>query len=589
MAATYDGTIIPLRPRHAFVVIMLMMVTLLALGGRLVHIRAKHGARLASIVERQRLVRAPIAARRGFILDRRGRVVASSQVVRDVFVDPALIRNLDRLDGELCVRLDLEPGYVANCVAKRPHSRFIVVAKGVDEVAMAAVTELNNPAVGISRRFRRAYPLGESMAHVLGIVGRDGDGQEGLELTLNKHLTGKDGQRVGMRDARRRALWRVADQARPPIDGGHAVLTIDAEIQRIAEDALADTMQQTEAESAISIVIEPSTGELLAMALAPSFDPNEYNLVSPDVRRNRALTDPTEPGSTFKPFIAGAALEMGAVSITERIDCEMGTYRIGRRLVRDVSPHGEMSILEIVSKSSNIGMAKVAERMGPDAIFDAMQRFGFGSKAGIECPGESSGLMYPLKRWTSMSATSISFGYEIGVTPLQLITAFAAIVNDGVLLKPGIVKELIDARGGVVESFPHPQIKRRAMSTEVARYMTEEVLRAVVADGSGFRAEMGTYPVIGKTGTAKLPYRDKPGYEPGAYVSTFIGAAPAGDPRICVLVMVRRPNPAGGYYGGVIAAPPAGRIMHQTLAYLDQSPAHTPSINTFVADSNSRR
>ena len=287
------------------------------------------------------------------------------------------------------------------------------------------------------------------------------------------------------------------------------------------------------------------------------------------------VTDPTEPGSTFKPFLASGALADGVLSTTELIDCGMGRRYFGRRLVKDVSPHGLMDIKGIITKSSNIGMGIIAERMGDAALYDIMRRFGFGEKLGIECPGEASGIVYPLRRWTSMSAASIAMGYEVAVTPIQLAAAFSAIVNDGVYVAPRLVKRLLASDGTILEHRTSRPPPRRVIPSDVARYMATELLVSVVANGSGWRAALDDYQVMGKTGTAKLPFADRKGYEPGAYLSLFMGAAPARDPQVVAVVMIRRPNPSIGYYGGRVSGPAVREILRETLAYLGVAPDGT--------------
>ncbi|UCE61258.1 MAG: penicillin-binding protein 2 [Phycisphaerales bacterium] len=547
---------------------------LLALAGRLAYVNAVLRPQLEQVAHKQQLGNAILPARRGTIFDTRGRVLATSRQKPDVFVDPLYVDDLDSLAGELGPRVNLPADEIAHKVRYREHTRFVPIAQRVDEVTAGAVRQMGSPAVGLTERPARMYPTGKSMAQVLGFVGRDGYGLEGLELQHDQHLRGENGRRSTIRDARRRAIWPSHKSARQPIDGGHIVLTIDAEIQRIAEAVLQEAVGKFEAQSGVAVVMSPHNGDVLAMVSAPTFDPRSLASSPGELRRNRAITDPTEPGSTFKPFIAAGALEGGFVSTTEKIDCHMGQHYFGRRLVTDGSPHGMMDLLGIVSKSSNIGMGTIAERMGNAELHDVIRRFGFGQRTQIGFPGENAGLVYPLERWTSYSTTSVSFGYEVAVTPLQLATAFSAMVNDGVLLKPRLVRRLLGPNGEVVESFDSPEIVRRVLATEVARFMAKEVLVAVVEDvsGSGRRAKLDDFTVLGKTGTAKLPYSDRSGYEPGAYLATFMGAAPVEDPQLVAVVMVRRPNAKIGYYGGVVSAPAVGEILEATLAYLEVPP-----------------
>ncbi len=560
--------------RRSGVLLLVGIIALLAaLAVRLHYINMALRPRLVAIADRQQHGSSVIPARRGMIFDARGRVVALSRQTPDVFIDPVLVDDVDELAAELGARVNLPSAEIADRIRARANSRFVVIAQRVDAVTAEAVWAMRCPAVGLADRALRSYPLGGLMAHVLGWVGRDGHGMEGLELAYDDHLRGRSGRRTTIRDAARRVIRRSESSPIPPVDGGHLVLTIDAEIQRISEEALARAIDRFQAESGVAIVMSPKDGAIFAMTSLPTFDPNDP--VTPEtaaIRRNRAVTDPVEPGSSFKPIIACGALEGGFVSPTEKIDCCMGSHHFGRRLITDTSPHGLMDIRGIITRSSNIGMGIIGERMGNEALHDIIRRFGLGERAGVGCPGESAGVVYPLHRWTSYSTTSVTMGYEVLVTPLQLINAFAAIVNDGVLLRPRLVKRRLSPDGEVVESFESPRIIRRVVSPQVARYMVRDLLVSVVENGGGHRAKTGPYRVLGKTGTAKLAYTDRSGYEPGAYLSVFVGAAPVMEPRAIALVMVRRPNPQIGYYGGTVAAPVVGKILTETLAYLGVPP-----------------
>ncbi|MCH7814585.1 MAG: penicillin-binding protein 2, partial [Planctomycetes bacterium] len=423
------------------------------------------------------------------------------------------------------------------------------------------------------------YPLGASMGQVLGFVGRQSQGLEGLELTCDRWLRGTDGSVRTVRDARRRAIRERTDgPAAPagrtePVDGGHVVLTLDAVIQGFVDELLPRQVQKFEAQSGVAVVMDPRTAEVLAMACYPTFDPNDRGAVDRSLWRNRVVTDMVEPGSTFKPFVASGALLAGVVSPGERIYCHDGLYVSGRRLLHDSSPHGLMTFEEIIIRSSNIGMAIIGERLGNPAMHDIVRRFGFGAPTGIDLPGESAGSVLPLSRWNRYSTTSVPMGHELAVTPLQLITAFCAMVNDGVLLRPRVVRAYLRPDGTVDREFTGPDPVRRVLPKATARYLVNEVLVKVVEEGGGHRAALAGYRVFGKTGTAQVPYDDRRGYEPGAYLGSFIGAAPLENPRVVVLVMIKKPNPRLGYYGGVVSAPVVGDILGRTLAYLQVPPS----------------
>ena len=326
--------------------------------------------------------------------------------------------------------------------------------------------------------------------------------------------------------------------------------------------------------------MNPGTGEILAMANHPSFDPAQYDQADPYAVRNRMLTDPYEPGSTFKCFVATAALQAGVVRPDERIFCHNGFVVIRGRRLHDHHPFATLTFQEIVIRSSNIGMAILGERMGNQRLHEAVRRFGFGERTGISLPGEAPGRVYPLNLWSNWSATSIPIGYEILVTPLQLVTAFSAIANGGLLMKPRIVRYTCAPDRTVVHDMSDPVIVRRVMSKETSRFMRHQVLREVVKSplGTGKRARIPGYRVFGKTGTAKKRDPDGPGYSNRLYVGSFIGAAPLENPRIVAMVLIDEPDKSIGYYGGTVAAPAVRQILARSLGYLNVPPDDQQSI-----------
>lgn len=558
------------------------MLALLGLGmaavlGRVLHINVVKRDPLLAKVSRQHEGRTVLPARRGMILDRRGRVVAASKRLPDVFVDPSRVDDLPALAAALSARINVSDRDIVDRISKRPESRYVVVAERVDEVTEEAVRELRHAAVGFTDRTVRTYPLGSSMGHVLGFVGDEGRGLEGVELGFDAHLRGTDGSLVTLRDARRRAMGAADGPETPAVDGGSVQLTLDAEVQRLTEVALETQVQHFEAESGVAIVLSPKTGDVLAMACYPPVAPEGAGTSPAALRRNRAITDPIEPGSTFKPIVVSGALDGGFVAPTTQFDCHNGSHSFGGRTLTDTVPNGLLDIKGIITKSSNIGMAQIALRMGNPALHETVRRFGFGDATGLGLPGEDGGTVHPLRKWNSYTTTSIPIGYELEVTPLQLVSAFAALVNDGILLRPRVVRAILDSRGEVLRVFEGPEPVRRVASSSVARFVSQECLVSVVENGSAKTAQVGPYKVMGKTGTAKLPFPDRRGYEPGQYTSLFVGAAPVSDPQVVTLVMIRRPKASAGYYGARVAAPAAGQILADTLAYW-QVPPDTESL-----------
>lgn len=559
------------RPRMAIFMLSALMALLLGLGGRLVQINTVMREPLIARAEEQRRSATVIPARRGMIMDRKGRVVAATEFLPDVFVDPTRITDVDALAASLAPPLNMTADRIKEKIKRRSGSHYVVLASGVDEITVSAIRELKDTAIGLDARPVRTYPLVESMSHILGWVGRDGGGMEGVELQFDAHLRGQPGRRATIRDVKRRGIMPAEEEATPPIDGGHVVLTIDAEIQRITETALRNGVEQYHAQSGVAVVMAPGSGEVLAMACYPAFDPAAADEVPAKIRRNRAVTDPTEPGSTFKPFIASGAIEGSYVSLTEQIDCHMGQKFFGSREIRDVKKCGMLDLRGILTYSSNIGMVTIAERMGNPALYNTIRNFGFGNPTGIEYPGEAEGLVRPLKKWGRLSTQSVAMGYEISTTPLQLAAAFSAIVNDGVMLRPRLVRQVLNGEGEVIRDNSQPVVVNRVIASKTAQLLTQDLLASVVEEGSGKLAKQEHYKVSGKSGTAKLPFENRKGYEPGAYMGAFLGAAPIrpdAPPELAVVVMIRRPEASKGYYGGAISAPVVGEILRYSLAYL---------------------
>jgi cell division protein FtsI/penicillin-binding protein 2 len=572
------------RRRFAAVVIGLLLLAMAGLVGRLVDLQLGGGDRALAYALPRRVSTVPVMARRGMVLDVRGRILAGSRLTNTVFADPWLLA--EPSDGDdwpsaelirsLSEILQQEPGELRAQITANPSKRFVTLARQVDDSAAERVRELRVFGVGVISEPVREYPMGSLFAHGLGFVGREGKGLEGLEAALDDVLTGHDGHKTVIKDASQRHLWLDEDGGfEPPVDGHDVVLSIDAVVQEIAERHLGEAVAQFEAPAGSLLVMDPRTGELLALANWPTFDPNNFQQADADARRDRAITDPVEPGSIFKPFVAATALKEKVVNTEELIFCHNGLAVFGKRMLHDVHPYGQLTFKEIVAKSSNIGMAQLGLRLGNARIEPTLRAFGFGSPTGIELPGESGGILLPLNTWTSYSTTSLPMGQEISVTPLQVITAFSAIVNGGTLMRPRVVRGIVSADGEVIEDRSQPIVRRQVLDAKTADYMRDVVLTAVVNEGTGKRVQLDEYQVCGKTGTAQVARKDGKGYEPGAYTSSFVGAAPASDPRVAVLCMIYRPNASKGYYGSTVSGPAVREVIRETLAYLRVPPDRT--------------
>jgi len=518
---------------------------------------------------------APIQARRGNILDRKGRVLATTGIGWELFVDPAQIDQPAQFPVRVGNELSYEPAWVAQQVYERPSARYVVLDRQLSPERHRRAKELRLAGLGTRLNLVRRYPMGPVGGQVLGFVGTDGIGLEGLELLYDEELTGQPGSMSYLCDSRRNALWLRDTEYKPARPGRPVQLALDAAIQGIAEQQLAATCQKFEAAAGQLVVMDPRTGEILAMANYPGFDPSLLASSKPDLRRNRCVTDVFEPGSSYKPFVWSKATEAGVARPGEMINCGPGFYvsPVGRRL-RDAHALGMQTWAGVLIHSSNIGMAIVGQRLGERRMFEAVRAFGFGQETGSKLPGEIAGIVNPLKQWNHYSVTSVPMGQEVGVTALQMVRAYCALANDGMLVTPRILL----AEDGKPADEP---IYERVLSEKTAR-LTRQVLRQVVSEGTGQAADSQLYDVFGKTGTAQIADRRNGGYLDGAYVSVFVGGAPFNNPRGVVGCFVHHPHRRKGYYGGTVSAPAVREVIDQTLQYLgvppDKEKASQPNV-----------
>jgi cell division protein FtsI (penicillin-binding protein 3) len=429
------------------------------------------------------------------------------------------------------------------------------------------VKDLSLAGITFVPEHNRYYPQRSLAAQVLGFTGIDGYGLEGLEFAYNDQLKGGVDHYTIVRDA-----LGANVNADNPIDGDNSgnnlVLTIDATIQYQAEKALAETVNQTKAKSGMVVVMNPRSGALLAMVNIPQFNPNAFADYHKATWRNRVITDPFEPGSTLKIFLAAAALDSGVSTANTIYYCEKGTYRVGSNIVHDIKSHGWLSLQQIIKYSSNIGAIKVGEKLGPKALHTYLGAFGFGQKTGIDCPGETPGSLPHYKRWSQIDAGAIAFGQGIAVSALQLAQAVSVIANDGVLMQPYIVQAVTDANGAPIKSYA-PRRKRRVISASTARMVARIMKTVTTEEGSGINAALDGYSVSGKTGTAQK-IADTGTYAKDRYISSFVGFTPTVNPAAVIVVIIDEPQKA--YYGGIVAAPVFRRIAHETLSYLNIPP-----------------
>jgi cell division protein FtsI (penicillin-binding protein 3) len=568
--------------RVAAVLTGALAAMLAALAGYLVYIQATAAARLASLAYDQQHMRIPIRAVRGNLLDARLRILASSLETRSVFADPKVIRDPGEAATHIGRILGLNPAEVLQKIdaerRKDPPGRFVWLARRVPPEKAEAVQRLALPGIATTTEGVRRYPNQSLAAHVLGCVGVEEQGLDGLERLFDDRLRGRDGEAFVLADRGRRPIWTEPDQFTPAIDGQHLVLTIDATIQAAAEQAILEARQKFHARSATAIVMDPQTGAILAMANVPTFDPNSYQLFPVDWRRNRAVTDTFPPGSSCKPFIASAALEASVVHFGEVIFCENG-YWAAAKLHDAGHSYGDLTFEQGIEKSSNIMMAKLGVRLGNERLHECLLAFGFGHKSGVWLPGESGGVVFPLRRWTSLSTTRVAFGQEFAVTPLQLIAAFAAIANHGKLVRPKILRGVLDNRGQVAVDLSEPEVIGQALSDTVARQLIDRALVGVIEEGTGKACQIPGYRVFGKTGTAQKIDPETRAVSHTRYMGSFLAGVPAQNPQVVVLVMVDEPDRSLGYYGGTVAAPAAKKILEQAIPYLGIPPSETATEN----------
>jgi len=561
-------------PRHrrvATLVTGFLWVMLAALGGYLVYIYVYSSEALSARAAKQHHMRIPIRPMRGNILDARLRVLAGSDEVQSVFADPKRVEDAEAAAGRVSRALGLDVGEVLMQLTDRPDRRFVWLKRRVSPEEAQAVRDLGLPGVALVNEGARVYPNRTLAAHVLGCVGIDEQGLEGIEQMFDERLRGREGEAYVLADRRRRPIWAEAGRFVPAEDGQHLVLTLDATVQGIAEEALAEAVTKFRAVSGSAIVMEPATGAILAMANVPTYDPNRYSDFPAEARRNRAITDTFPPGSCCKPFIAAAAIETGVVKFGEVIYCEDGYWAAAK--LHDASHrYGNLTFEEGVQKSSNIMMAKLGVRLGNERLHDTLVRFGFGRKTGVWLPGENGGVVFGLPRWTRLSTTRVAFGQEFTATPLQLVTAFAAIANGGKLVRPKILRGVLNSRGQAAADLEAAEVVGQAIQLKTARQMIDRVLVGVVEQGTGTPCRIPGYRVFGKTGTAQKVDPETKAVSHTRYMASFLAGAPADNPRVVVGVIVDEPDKSIGYYGGTVAAPAAKKILEQVLPYLGVRP-----------------
>jgi len=529
---------------------------------RVIYLQAYYDKELAKIAVSQHERNMEIFGKRGSIYDRDSKKLAVSIDAHSIGADLRSMKNTHKIAKQLAKVLNINEKILYKKLSST--KTFTWIKRQVNPYTTNKIKLMKIPGLCFFPDYSRYYPGKTLAAQILGFSGIDGSGLEGLEFSFNDSLKGKEGNIKEIRDAIGRRF--PAEQIKQSNHAGNdLILTLDRTVQYIAEKALSKAVKKHKAKSGMAIVMVPDTGALLAMAHYPLFNPNTYRNYNKEKWRNRAVTDPFEPGSTMKIFLVAIALESGVCLPSSVFFCENGAYRIGRNIVNDVHPHEYLTLSEIIKFSSNIGAVKVVERTGKKKLYNMLQSFGFGSKTNIKCPGETAGLLTPSEKWTKIDTGAISFGQGLSVSAIQLITATSVIANGGKLMQPYIVKSVTRPDGKKINSF-YPRVVRTVISSKTATSIKEMMNNVVNEGGTGTNAAIKNYEVCGKTGTAqKVDNHGK--YAKGKYVSSFIGFAPKKNPKLTVLVVINEPR--NGYYGGTVAAPAFKTIVFETLNYLN--------------------
>ena len=527
---------------------------------RATNLQVSQNGRLKAFAEDQYVRAMEIPARRGEIVDRRGVKLASSVDVDSVWCDPSMLPDVRDAARQMAKALGIDARELQERLEKG--RRFAWIKRQVSDQEAAKVKALGLPGIGFAKEPRRFYPQRELAAHIVGLVGTDSHGLDGLELSFEDELSGERVQREGVRDAKGRKLLTNGVEESLKSQGANITLTLDSTLQFATESALEKAVVDSKAAAGTAVVLDPKTGEILALANFPRFNPNATRASDVDAFRNRAVTDAYEPGSTFKAFVIASALDRGVITETTECDGQLGSMPIGHNVVHDTHPHGMLTPRAILQVSSNICAAKVGQKLGRERLVETWKSFGLGERSGLGLPGEGKGAI-PFPRAEIALATQ-SFGQGISATTLQVAAGYAALANDGVLMKPYLVSKVVDS-DGVMLLENRPTIVRRAVSVKSARAVVSMLESVVEPGGTAPRARMDEYRVAGKTGTAQKVDPIARGYS-DKRIASFVGIVPAEDPRAVILIVIDEPKT--DVFGGLVAAPAFKEIALQAMPHL---------------------
>ena len=561
--------------RRALYVAAFIVFWMVAICARLVYLQVTRHDSLSERARNQQQDALETSPQRGQVLDRNGRELARSIATDSIFVAPDELQKdspaetnaeIERTATGLAVLVNQDKTTLLRQLTAglEQGKRFVWIARRLPHELGKKIEAQKLTGVHVRQEPKRFYPNGSLAAHILGFVGLDNVGLGGVEQVYNEKITGEPGKLFLEKDSGGKAYESFEIPSSP---GQTIVLTIDQSVQYRAEQVLAEAVRKARAKSGSAIVLDPRTGEILAMATVPTFDPNDVRASSQQERSNWALQNIYEPGSTFKIVAYAAALEKGVARPEDRIDCQMGSITVAGRVIRDHSAFGSLTVIEALSKSSNVAAIKLGLRVGDQSMYDYMKRFGFGSRTGVELPGETAGLLRPVSRWQSSSIGSIAIGQEVGVTPLQMAAAFGALANNGIRLSPHLVREIRTSSG---TSVYRAQPEQREVVTEKTATSLRGMLESVTLNGTAKQAQLDGYTAAGKTGTAQKIDPKTKTYSRTKHVASFVGFAPVTNPAVVIVVVID--EPMGAYHGGDVAAPVFRDIAEQILPDLGVAP-----------------
>ena len=553
-----------------------MAAVFTGLGTRLVILHLKPAANTLSRIESGRHLEVETRGPRGRILDRNGNILAVDISARHVCADPKFMMeqkvDLSETCDLLSEHLFMDRSEVWRLL-DQPERQYVRIRKYVREKATEPLRAMKIKGLIFEEVPIRNYPKGVLGAHVIGFANHEGVGSAGIEQKMNSYLQGTAGRLVSLKDGRRREIYSRRTVHDEPQPGADVYLTIDQQVQHFAEKALDELVAKYQPKGAWAIVQNVRTGEILAMASWPTFNLNRFGAAPAEWIRNRTIHYTYEPGSVMKAVVIASALDAGVINIRDRFDCENGRWMYGGKALHDSHGEGLLSVADILKKSSNIGAAKIALRMGNEKLYQGLRSFGFGSRTGLDLPGEEGGILWNPKRWSKISPTRLAMGHEINVTAMQMLSALSAIANDGVRLRPLIIRRVVDATGKTIFE-PLPEELGCPIRPETAVKMRRLLARVTQPGGTGTKAALHGYLVAGKTGTAQKVNLEEGGYYGNKYIASFAGFLPVENPAISIIVVAD--DPQGAHYGGTVCAPAFRTIADQTVRYLRISPQGLP-------------